>query len=127
MAKKQSAATDFKMSDAIKTVLGENPKFTGKEALDAIKSKYPDATINEKSFGVAFYNTRKKLGIASKRRGGATKKVVRKMPSVTARPSMDMASLQLAVKFIAEIGDAETAIAAIKQVQGLQISSAVPF
>ena len=122
MAKKKAAAPDFNMADEIRTVLGENPKFSGKEALDAIKTKHPNAKINEKSFGVAFYNARKKLGIESKGRGGGAKKVVmRKLPSAT-RPAVDLATLQAAVKFLGEVGSAETAIEAIKQVQALQVT-----
>lgn len=128
MTKKKSATTaKLNMAEEIKSLLGANSKLSAKETLEAIKAKHPDAQINEKSFGVAFYNARKKLGIASKGRGGAAKKVVvRKMPSVT-RPAVDMPTLQAAAKFITVIGSPETAIEAIKQVQRLQITASVPF
>ena len=44
--------------------------------------------------------------------------VRRKLPSAQ---TVDIATLQAAAKFVATVGDAETAIAAIKQVQSLQI------
>jgi hypothetical protein len=127
MAKKKAATTKLNMSEEIKILLGANSKVSAKEALEAIKAKYPAAQINEKSFGVGFYIARKKLGIASKSHRGAAKKVVmRKMPSAT-RPSVDMATLQAAVKYLNEVGSAERAVEAIKQIQALQMTKTVPF
>lgn len=121
MAKKKSATARIGMAEEIRSLLTANPKLSGKETLEAIKAKFPETPINEKSFGVGFYMARKKLGISSTRRGASAKKVVvRKMPSA-ARPSVDMTALQAAAKFLTQVGSAETAIEAIKQVQALQL------
>lgn len=121
MAKKKSAS-EFKMAEAIRAVLTENSSRNSKETLEAIKAKYPNTKVNEKSFEVAFYMARKKLGIASTGRGGAAKAVVvrKKLPSA-ARPTVDLATLQAAVKFLGEVGSAEKAAEAIRQVQALQL------
>jgi len=120
MAKKK-AASDFGMAEAIRTVLNENPQSSGKETLEAIKSKHPNAKVNEKSFGVAFYMARKKLGIASSGRGTAKKVVRKKMPVASNGSALDINTLQAAAKFLTSAGSAEAAIEAIRQVQALQL------
>ena len=50
--------------------------------------------------------------------GGRKRTVKRKRPSAQ---TVDISALQAAAKFVAAVGDAETAMAAIKQVQSLQI------
>lgn len=118
MAKKKAAGS-FKMAEEIRTLLGENPKLGANEALKALQERHPGTSINENSFSVAFYAARKKLGIASGPRGG--KRVVRKKLPSAARPAVNLATLQAAAKFLAESGSVETAVEAIRQVQGLQI------
>lgn len=118
---KKKAAAEFSMADAIRTVLGENPKASSKEALEAIKAKHPNAKVNEKSFGVAFYMARKKLGIASTGRGTAKKVVRKKVPTASNGSSLDIGTLQAAVKFLTSAGSADAAIEAIRQVQALQL------
>ena len=121
MAKKRPQA-DFKMSEAIREVLAENPKIGSKEASDAILAKYPTAAINKNSFAVAFYTSRKKLGLGPKRRGKkSSKKVVKKPGRPAARQAVDLAMLQSAAKFLSEVGGAEAALEAIKQVQAVQV------
>jgi hypothetical protein len=118
MAKKKAAAS-FKMAEEIRALLSDNRKLSAPEVLKALQAKHPDTPINEKSFSVAFYGARKKLGIASERGGG--KKVVRKKLPSAGRPKVDLGALQAAARFLAEAGSTETAIEAIRQVQGLQI------
>jgi len=127
---KAPAAPEFNTSEEIRTVLGGNPALGIKEVLEAVKAKFPGAVINEKSFGVAVYNARKKLGISggasgsngsSGRKAGATKKVVRKRLPSASRPTLDLAILQAAAKFLNEAGNAEAATEALKQVQALQL------
>ena len=118
MAKKQ-ANSEFNMSEAIRDILKENPSLSSKEAIDAILAKYPTAKINKNSFSVAFYTGRKKLGINSSGRG---KRIARrKSMTTTTRPSVDFAALQATAKFLSEVGSAEAAIEAIKQVQAIQL------
>ena len=69
MAKK-SAAVEFNMSEAIREILKENPKLNAKDTTEAILAKHPGAKINSGSFSVAFYTTRKKLGIGPSKRSG---------------------------------------------------------
>ena len=120
MAKKP-AAVDFNMTETIRDLLTENPKLGPKEVTDAILAKYPGVKINKNSFSVAVYTGRKKLGIGST--SGRGRKVgVRKSVSVSAvRPKVDLAKLQAAAKFLSEVGGAEAAIEAIKQVQAVQV------
>lgn len=117
MAKKSTAA-EFNMSETIRELLTENPKITSQEATDAILAKHPTAKINKNSFSVAFYTGRKKLGISlSGRRRKATKKKL----TTTSRPSVDLAKLQVTARFLREVGGADAAIEAIKQVQAVQL------
>ncbi len=119
MAKKKSAS-EFNMSEEIRNVLTENPKLSGKEALEALTAKHPSAKINENSFSVAFYTARNKLGIGSSRRKkrGAGRPMKR---AAAAAPRVDLAALHSAARFLADVGSADAAIAAIKQVQNLQV------
>jgi hypothetical protein len=117
MAKKKPTA-EFNMSETIRELLTENPNLTARETTEAILEKHPTAKINKNSFSVAFYTGRKKLGIGSSRRG--RKVGVRKLMSGT-RPTVDLAKLQTAVRFIRDVGGAEAALEAIKQVQAIQV------
>lgn len=119
MAKK-AANVEFNMSETIRELLKANPKANSKEVADAIVAKYPGTKINKNSFSVAFYTCRKKMGIGSSRRGGGRKFGARKSASAS-RGSADFAMLQAAAKFLNEVGGADAAIEAIKQVQAVQV------
>lgn len=123
MAKKK-AKDDFNMSEEIRNVLRDDRSLSVSETLAALKEKFPKQDINENSFSVAFYNARNKLGIKSgkrrKKAGKAAKRtVMRKKPTTAEAVSYD--DLQAAAKFLNQFGDADKAIAAIKQVKALQI------
>ena len=118
MAKKKSKAAEFNMSETIREIVTENPKLTCKEASAAVLAKHPTAKINDSSFMVAFYTARKKLGIGSSGRG---KKAVKKTVKPAVRQAVDLAMLQAAAKFLSEVGGAEAALEAIKQVQAVQV------
>ena len=121
MAKKKTAP-EFKMSEVIRGILTENPKLSNKEVKEAVLAKYPTATINENSFSVACYNAKKKLfGPTHQKSKKAKTNPVAKVAKSAARPSVDLATLQAAAKFLGEVGNADVALAAIKQVQGLQV------
>ncbi len=121
MAKKKPPA-EFKMSEVIREIRTANPKLSSKEASEAVMAKYPDATINKNSFSVAFYTARKTLGIGSPGRGKKSiKKVGKKLGRPAARQTVDLAMLQSAAKFLSEVGGAEAALEAIKQVQAVQV------
>lgn len=125
MAKKKAARDGFNMAQAIRDELTANNSLTLKECLAAVQAKYPDQPINPNSFGVAFSNQRAKLGLKSRR--GRRKMVRRRKPgpgrpplAAVSRP-VNLEHLQAARKFVAEIGDADTAIAAVRQLATLQI------
>ena len=120
---KKSAAVEFNMSEAIRELLTENPKLTSQEVTEAITAKYPGATINKGSFSVAFYTIRKKLGIGKSKRGRRVGVRIAKAEARQSarRPSVDLAMLQSAAKFLSEVGGAEAALEAIKQVQAVQV------
>ena len=117
MAKK-SPAPEFNMSESIREILTENPKLSAQEATDAILAKHPGAKINKGSFSVAFYTGRKKLGIGSSKRG---RKVGVRNSVSAGRPTVNLDMLRSAAKFLGEVGGAEAAIEAIKQVQAVQV------
>ena len=116
MAKK--AKNDFIMSQEIRTLLRKKRSLTGPEVYAALTEKFPGQEINKSSCGVAFTGARKKLGI----KGGRRRKSGAKQTVIKARPApVSIERLQAAAKFVGEIGDADKAIAAIKQVSALQI------
>jgi len=133
MAKKKAGSDGFSMAQAIRTELEANSALTMADCREAILAKNPGIEFKQTSFGVAFSNARKKLGLKPLRGGG--KKVRRAKPSAAAasRPaaavskpaasgkSVSFEHLQAARKCVAEIGDAENAIAAIQQLQTLQL------
>lgn len=119
MAKKK-ARGDFNMAAEVRNVLRENRKLSGPEVYAALKEKFPNQKINENSLSVAFSAARKKLGIkGGRRRKGRAKRTVRK--KVPSTPRLNMDALQAAAKFVSAVGDADKAVAAIKQVTALQI------
>ena len=122
MAKKTAAAPEFNMSELIRSVLTANPKANTKEVKEAVLAKHPTVKINDNSFAVAYYNAKKKLFGPARPKSKSSKKnpITQKTTSV-ARPAVDLATLQAAAKFLGEVGNAEAALAAIKQVQGLQV------
>ena len=128
MAKKKAAAPEFKMSELIRSILAKNKKASAKEVKEAVLAKHPTARINDSSFAVAFYNAKRKLfGSTSPKSESSKKPVTKKTKSVSqksksvAHPSVDLATLQAAAKFIGEVGNADVALEAIKHVQGLQV------
>ena len=121
MAKKRSAS-GLNMAAEIRSLLESNRALTGKEAYVALTKKFPAEDINESSCGVAFSGARKKLGISQKRRGKKRKTAVVKMKPTAAALKVDLNALQAAAKFVSEVGDAEQAIASIRQLRSLQIN-----
>ena len=119
MAKKKTS--DFNMAEEIRNLLRGNRSLTGSEVLAAIRKASPGRKLNKNSFGVAFYSARKKMGIKSdkRRKSGVKRTVVKKRPAAVAAVNMD--ALQAAAKFVSEIGDADRAIAAVRQIRSLQI------
>ena len=123
MAKKKSTS-GFNMAAEIRGLLRQNRSLSGSEVCDALKKKFPRQKINESSCGVAFSGARKKLGISQRKSGKkrkAAKKTVRRMKPAAAAQAVDLTTLQAAAKFVSEVGGAEKAIRAIRQVRALQI------
>lgn len=122
MAKKKAAGS-FNMSLAIRDLLQANSKLSAKEAWDALAEKHPGEKINKNSFSVAFYTGRNKLGIKSPGRGKkrGVKGAKRASSVMATRPSLDLYALKTAAQFLSEVGGADAALEAIKQVQALQV------
>ena len=124
--------SEFNMSQVIRNLLKDNPKIGGNEAAAAIQAQYPSLNLNKNSFSVAFYTTRQKMGLKLAKRGKrmTTRKssAERKSP-VNKSPvklqgevgSVDLALLQATAKFLSEVGGADAALEAIKQVQAIQV------
>ena len=68
---------------------------------------------------MAFYTTRKKLGIGGKRSKRVGIRATRKAKSSGGH--VDIAALRAAAKYLSEVGGADAAIEAIKQVQAVQV------
>lgn len=117
MAKK-SASSDFNMAEAIREIFAANPTATSAEAIEAITAKYKKVKVNKNSFSVAFYTTRKKLGLGGSRRGRRFSAGKRRAVS---NQRTDFANLQAAARFISEVGGTEAAVEAINLVQAVQV------
>jgi hypothetical protein len=123
MAKKRASRGDFNMAAAIRAELEKNKALSLKECMAAVTASNPGQTINPSSFGVALSNQRKKLGIKT---GRGRKKTVRRakpgaLRAAAAPQTVNLSALQAARKFLAEVGDVEVALTAVKQLQALQI------
>lgn len=118
MAKK-GKRSGFNMSATVREILQENPKLTGKEVEAEIKKRHPKQKVNSNSLNVAFSTARKKLGITK-----GKKSVRKRRPSArqAATGTLDMSALQAAKKYVADVGDVETALEAVRQLKTLQVS-----
>ena len=131
MAKKRTRGGDFNMSEQLRKIIRENRRITFPEAHEPLQKQCPGENINENSASVVFYNARRQVGVkkrvgkkattkkqATGRKKGTKQTVRRRRPSAQ---TVDISALQAAAKFLAVVGDTETAMAALKQVQSLQI------
>ncbi len=107
MAKKKSGVSK---SQSIHDHLQANPSDMPKQIIAAL-AKQGIKVSNGLVAKVKY--TKKTTG----KKKGAKRTVKRKLPVA----SVDLLALQAAAKFVAQVGDADTAIAAVKQVQSLQI------
>ncbi len=119
MAKKK-ASGDFNMSAEIRNLLRTNWTMTGSEVYNALVEKFPEQIINKNSCLVAVYKNKNRTKKAGKKKSVARKTVKKKRPSA-AGTAVDLNALQAAAKFVAQIGDSDKAIAAIKQLESVQI------
>jgi cell shape-determining protein MreC len=119
MAKKKSRRGTFNMSAAVRDVLKENPKLSAKEVEAEVKKQHPGQKINSNSLSVSFSSVRKKLGITK----GKKRSVKRRKPSASGRANgtVDMAALFTARKYVAEVGDVDAALEAVRQLRTLQV------
>ena len=117
MAKKKAGKS---LSQSIRDHLQANPDATPTQIVEAL-AKYGIKVSPGLASNIKYTSglSAKKLS-AKKKTGkkGTKRTVMRKLPSVQ---TVDLSALQAAAKFVATVGDAETAMAAIKQVQSLQI------
>jgi hypothetical protein len=128
MAKRRAGRGGFNMAEAIREQLKANPDASLKECLAAVEAAHPEVKVNANSFGVAFSNQRRKLGLKPRRRGRVVR---RRKPGMAAGPvravavssgGLNMELLQAARKFVAVAGDADTAVAAVRALALLQIN-----
>ena len=117
MAEKK-VISDFNMAAEIRKLLRGKRSMTGSEVYNALVENFPNQNINKNSCSVAFYKNRtKKAG----KKKSVTRKVVKKKRPSAAVTAVDLNALQAAAKFVAQIGDSDKAIAAIKQLESVQI------
>ncbi|MBX3437019.1 MAG: hypothetical protein KF861_05985 [Planctomycetaceae bacterium] len=122
MAKKTSARSgEFVMARELRNILSESRDLSGKQALSVLKERFPKEKINENSFGVAFSGARRALGISKGRKKVRIRKPGAGPARSTAVVTVDIETLQAARRYLTQVGDAERAISAIKQLQTLQI------
>jgi hypothetical protein len=121
MAKKKAAGrNDFVMLAEVREILKQNPNFTGKQTLEALKERFPQQTIKENSAGVAYSKVRRELGMTNNRKVRRPKPKSRAAQTRQESP-VTIDALQAARRYLLEVGDASTAIAAVRQVQALQL------
>ena len=115
MAKKKAGKS---LSQSIREHLQAKPSATPNQIVEALAKKgikvSPGLASNVKY--TSGPGAKKKS--ANGRRKGAKRMVRRKRPSAQ---TVDISALQAAAKFVAAVGDADTAVAAVKQVSSLQI------
>jgi hypothetical protein len=119
MAKKKAGGIN--MAAEIRELLRGDRTLTGSGVVAALKEKFPKESINENSASVALYNARKALGIKRKKRRRSGKKTTVQKRVPTAAPKVNLTALQAAAKFVAEMGSAEKAMEAVRQIRTLQI------
>ena len=122
MAKKKTN-NDFNMSDEIRKLLRSKRTLMGREVYDTLVENFPNQKINKNSCLVAFSKSRVQMGLTklvAKKKSVAKKTVKRQKPTATVT-AVDLNALQAAAKFVAQIGDSDKAIAAIKQLESVQI------
>jgi hypothetical protein len=107
MAKKRSGTSK---SQSIRDHLKANPSDMPKQIIAALAKQ----GIKVSNGLVSYVKYTKTTG----KKKGAKRTVKRKLPSAQ---TVDLAALQAAAKFVATVGDADTAIAAVRQVASLQI------
>ncbi len=119
MAKKKAGKS---LSQSIRDHLSANPNATPNEIVAALAKQgvkvSPGLASNVKYTSGPGAKKKSAMKQANGRRKGAKRTVRRKKPSTQ---TVDISALQAAAKFVAAVGDAETAVAAVKQVQSLQI------
>ena len=120
MAKKKARNS---LSQSIRDHLQANASATPTQIVEALAKKgvkvSPGLAANVKyTSGPGAKKKSAKKKRATGRKKGAKRTVRRKRPIAQ---TVDISALQAAAKFLATVGDAETAMAAIKQVQSLQI------
>jgi len=117
MAKKKAGKS---LSQSIRDHLSTKPNATPNEIVAALAKKGIKVSVGLAS-NIKYTSgpgAKKKTTKKKRTTGQKTKTVKRKLPSAQ---NIDISALQAAAKFLATVGDAETAMAAIKQVQSLQI------
>jgi len=124
MAKKKAARGGFNMSEEIRALLQENPGLNSREVFEALQAKFPNQTLNRNSCNVAFSHARRRLGIGGKRGAAAVR---RRRPSAVVASSgngdsVDFALLKAARELLSQAGSADAAVAAIQQLQALQLN-----
>ena len=115
MAKKKAGKS---LSQSIRDHLNVNPSATPNEIVAALAKTGIKVSVGLAGNVKYTSGPGAKKKTAKKKRATGGKKVTRKLPSAQ---TVDISALQAAAKFVAAIGDADTAIAAVKQVQSLQI------
>ena len=120
MAKKKARKS---LSQSIRDYLEAKPSATSNQIVEGLAKQgvkvSPGLASNVKyTSGPGAKKKTAKKKRATGRKKGAKRKVMRKRPSAQ---TVDISALQAAAKLLTAAGDAETALAAIRQVQSLQI------
>ncbi len=121
MAKKR-AFGGFNMAGEIRKLLRAKRTITGREVYNALVENFPNQKIKEVSCLVSFSASRMQMGLKKRamKKSVAGKVVKRRKPSA-AVTAVDLNTLQAAARFVAQVGSADTAVAAIRQLQSVQI------
>lgn len=118
MAKKKPAGA-FVLTVAVRDILKKDPTLKASQVVEIIRKENPGEKFNEASAKVAFFNERRKMGIARKRR--KVRKPRPMMAGAKKPRALNIDLLQAARNLLAAAGNSDDALAALRQVASLQV------
>lgn len=111
---KKAKPVPFNMAQAVRDVLTKHKDATGKEALELVKKAHPSIKINENSFGVAYTNGRKALGLS---KGKAKARKAKATTRVKVKATANGSHMVAAATLVRDAGGMEQAKAALGELE----------
>lgn len=119
---------EFNLSSTIRECLKKNKNMTSREVLEHVETMHPSHKINKNSFSVAFYTTRKKMGITAGRKGGKPKlkgswnrQPIASTSGSIGEITITREMMKAAAELLRVCGDLNAALLAVKDVHSFQV------